>query len=256
MTAYMSRCAWRLIPGALLLAALAGCATGPQADPRDPLEPMNRAVTQFNDGVDRALLKPVATAYTNVTPQPVRTGVTNFFANLGDVWSFVNNLLQFKGQAAGESFMRVNVNTFFGLGGVLDIASEMRIPRHKEDFGQTLGYWGVPAGPYVVLPIFGPSTLRDTAALPVDWKGDLVNQIDHVRTRNATSALRVVNTRANYLRAGEVFDNAAIDKYSFTRDVYLSIREADVQDRPAPPTSPGSAGDGALPADDEGRLPE
>lgn len=256
MNAYTRRRAWRLIPGALLLAVLAGCATGPQADPRDPLEPMNRAVTQFNDGVDRAVLKPVATAYVSVTPEMVRTGVTNFFANIGDVWSVVNNLLQFKGQAAGESFMRVNVNTFMGLGGVLDVASEMRIPRHKEDFGQTLGYWGVPAGPYVVLPVLGPSTLRDTAALPVDWKGDLVNNIDHIRTRNATVVVRLINTRANFLRVGDVLNDAALDRYSFTRDVFLRIREADVQDRPRSGRAAESASDGALPADDDGRLPE
>jgi phospholipid-binding lipoprotein MlaA len=239
----------RLLAAGAALAALAGCATGPNADPRDPLEPMNRAVYGFNDGVDRVVLRPVATVYRDVTPRLVRTGVTNFFANLGDAWSFVNNLLQFKGEAAGDSFMRFNVNTFMGLGGVLDVASEMRIARHKEDFGQTLGYWGVPSGPYVVLPILGPSTVRDTTALPLDWKGDLANTIDPVHTRNATTVLRAVNVRANLLRAGDVLDGAALDKYSFTRDVYLQVREADVQDRPAPAMPAGSA-------DDEGKLPE
>lgn len=239
----------RLLAAGVSLAALAGCATGPNADPRDPLEPMNRAVYGFNDGVDRVVLRPVATVYRDLTPRLVRTGVTNFFANLGDAWSFVNNLLQFKGEAAGDSFMRFNINTFMGLGGVLDVASEMRIARHKEDFGQTLGYWGVPSGPYVVLPILGPSTVRDTTALPLDWKGDLANTIDPVHTRNATTVLRAVNVRANLLRAGDVLDGAALDKYSFTRDVYLQVREADVQDRPAPAAAAGSA-------DDEGKLPE
>ena len=239
----------RALAAAAALAVLAGCATGPGADPRDPLEPFNRGVSTFNDGVDRAVLKPVATVYRDVTPRFVRTGVTNFFANLTDAWSTVNNLLQFKGQAAGESFMRFNINTFMGLGGVLDVAGEMRIPRHKEDFGQTLGYWGVPSGPYVVLPILGSSTLRDTAALPVDWKGDLVNNIDHVRTRNVVTALRIVNTRANFLRAGEVLNDAALDKYSFTRDVYLQLRQSEVQDRPIPDG-------GELPSDDEGKLPD
>lgn len=151
---------------------LAGCATGPDANPRDPLEPYNRTVTDFNDGVDRAVLKPVATAYREVMPSPVRTGVSNFFANLGDIWSFVNNVLQFRGSEAMDSLVRFNVNTVFGLGGVLDIASEMGIPRRKTDFGLTLGRWGVPTGPYLVLPLLGPSTVRDTVALPVDVQGN------------------------------------------------------------------------------------
>ena len=247
----------RLLAAAILLAGLAGCATGPGANPEDPLEPFNRAVTGFNDGVDKAVLKPVATVYRDVTPRLVRTGVTNFFANIGDVWSFVNNLLQFKGQAAGESLMRVSVNTFMGLGGVIDIASDMRIPRHKEDFGQTLGYWGVPSGAYVVLPLLGPSTIRDTAALPVDFKGNLVGHIDHIPTRNTLTVLRVVNLRANLLRAGEVLDDAALDKYSFTRDVYLQLRQAEVQDRPAEENgSLPRDEDGKLPADNDGKLPE
>lgn len=235
----------RAVGALAVVAFLVGCATGPNANPRDPLEPMNRAVSSFNDGVDRAVVRPVATVYRDVTPSLVRQGVTNFFANLGDVWSTVNNLLQFKGQAAGESFMRFNVNTFLGLGGVLDVAGEMGIPRHKEDFGQTLGYWGVPAGPYVVLPFFGPSTLRDTVALPVDWKGDLVTHVDDVAARNSAIVLRVVDTRANLLRAGQVLDEAALDKYSFTRDVYLQLRAADVDDGKMPPAD---AEDGALPA--------
>ena len=152
---------------------LGGCATGPTPIPRDPFEPLNRQVSQFNEGVDDAVLKPVATVYKNGVPPLVRTGVSNFFGNLGDVWSFVNSVLQFKFQNAAENFMRLNVNTFFGLGGILDIASELNIERHKEDFGQTLGRWGVPAGPYLVLPLLGPSTVRDTVALPVDYKGDL-----------------------------------------------------------------------------------
>jgi phospholipid-binding lipoprotein MlaA len=238
----------RLFVAAGLAFVLAGCATGPNADPRDPFEPVNRAVDSFNYGVDRAVLKPVATVYRDVTPQMVRTGVTNFFANLGDAWSAVNNLLQAKGQAAGESVMRFGFNTVFGFGGLLDWGTAMGIPRHKEDFGQTLGYWGVPAGPYVVLPLLGPSTVRDTAALPVDWKGDLVTHIDHVSVRNSLIATRIVNTRANLLRAGEVLDDAALDRYSFTRDVYLQVRDGDVRDTPRSGARP--------PSDDDGRLPE
>ena len=161
----------RLATGlALLLGAvlLTGCATVANPDPRDPLESYNRSMTNFNEQVDAMVLKPVATAYKEVMPGPVRTGVSNFFANLGDVWSFVNNVLQLRGEAAASSFMRVNVNTFMGLGGLLDIASELGIDRYKQDFGLTLGRWGVGTGPYLVLPILGPSTVRDTFALPVD----------------------------------------------------------------------------------------
>ncbi len=233
----------RLLAGGMLALALltTGCATGPNPHPQDPFEPFNRGVTRFNDVVDDAVLKPVATAYRNITPQPARTGVTNFFSNLGDVWSFVNNVLQFKGQASAETFMRVNVNTLFGLGGILDVATELGIERHREDFGQTLGYWGMPSGPYLVLPILGPSTVRDTAVLPVDFKGDLLDQVDHIPTRNSAIALRLVNARANLLRVGSVIDEAALDKYSFTRDAYLQLRSAEVKD-----TGPGSSSDGAL----------
>ena len=135
----------------------------------------------------------------------------------------------------------------FGFAGVLDIASEMGIERHKEDFGQTLGRWGVPPGPYVVLPLFGPSTLRDTVALPVDRAGDPVTEIDPVRARNATYALRVVDLRAGLLRAGNVLEDAALDKYSFTRDAYLQLRRAQVRD--GRDADDGSDTDGALPAE-------
>ena len=211
--------------GLLLGAALlTGCATVANPDPRDPLESYNRSMTNFNEHVDAMVLKPVAIAYKDVTPAPVRTGVSNFFANLGDVWSFVNNVLQLRGEAAASTFMRVNVNTLMGIGGVLDIASELGIDRYKQDFGLTLGYWGVGTGPYLVLPILGPSTVRDTLALPVDMKGNVVSYVDPVSARNSLYALRIVDTRANLLRASSVLDSAALDKYSFTRDVFLQVR--------------------------------
>lgn len=210
-----------LLVGAALLT---GCATVARPDPNDPLESYNRSMTNFNDQVDAMVLKPVATAYREVTPAPVRTGVSNFFANIGDVWSFVNNVLQLRAEAAGSSFMRVNVNTIFGLGGLLDVASELGIERYKQDFGLTLGRWGVGTGPYLVLPILGPSTLRDTVALPVDMKGNVVRYVDPVSARNSLYALRAVDVRANLLRAGSVLDSAALDKYSFTRDVFLQVR--------------------------------
>jgi phospholipid-binding lipoprotein MlaA len=218
------RRAGRALVAVVGLALLVGCASGPRNDPRDPLEPYNRGVTQFNEQVDAIVLKPVATAYKEVTPPLVRTGVSNFFANLTDVWSFVNNVLQLRLEGAASSFMRVNVNTFLGLGGVLDVASEIGIDRYRQDFGLTLGSWGMDTGPYLVLPILGPSTVRDTLALPVDMMGNPVRYVDPTSARNSLYALRAVDARANLLRAGSVLDSAALDKYSFTRDVFLQVR--------------------------------
>lgn len=216
----------------LLLGAalLGGCASGPNAHPRDPLEPFNRGVSEFNEAVDGAVLKPVATAYRDVTPDLVRTGVSNFFGNLRDVWSALNATLQLKPRAAAENALRVGVNTAFGFGGLLDIASEMGIERTTLDFGQTLGRWGVPSGPYLVLPIFGPSTFRDAAGFGVESKGDLVSKVDHIPTRNSLYALRAVETRANLLRATTMLEGAALDKYSFTRDIYLQRRQSLIDD--------------------------
>lgn len=208
---------------------LSGCATGPNANPRDPLEPYNRAMFNFNDSVDRAVLEPVATGYKNVLPSPVRTGVTNFFSNLGDLWSFVNNALQFKGEAAYNSVVRFTTNTVFGLGGLIDIASEANIDRYKTDFGLTMARWGMPSGPYIVWPLLGPSTARDSVGLLADWRGDLVGYVDPVATRNSLYALRIVNTRANLLNATSLIESAALDKYSFTRDAYLQVRQQAAQ---------------------------
>lgn len=226
------RCrAWLL---ALSLGMLGACATPPDGDPRDPLEGFNRGVAKFNDGVDAAILRPVATAYKEVVPQLARTGVNNFFNNLQDVWTAVNSGLQLKGQAAAESVMRVGVNTVFGIFGLFDVASEMRIERHREDFGQTLGRWGVPPGPYLVLPILGPSSLRDTVALPVDWAGNPVGRMSDVSTRNWLTALDRVDTRARLLGIGSLVEEAALDKYSFVRDIYLQRRSDDVFDGNVP----------------------
>ncbi|QHI98204.1 VacJ family lipoprotein [Xylophilus rhododendri] len=220
---------YRAVPVRLLAAVaaalvLAGCATGPERNPRDPFEPFNRSVYKFNDTVDRAVLKPVATVYRDVTPSPVRTGVGNFFRNLTEPWSLVNNLLQGRIQDAGETWIRFAVNTVFGIGGLIDIAGEANIDRHKQDFGQTLAFYGVPTGPYLILPLLGPSTVRDTAALPVDLQGNLLSQVDDVAVRNSLYALRVVDTRASLLRVSSVLDGAALDQYSFTRDAFLQLR--------------------------------
>lgn len=230
---------------------LAGCATGPQAHPQDPFEPYNRSMSRFNEAVDEAVLKPVATGYQQAVPALARTGVSNFFANLGDAWSFVNNTLQLRGEAAMSSFFRFSINTMLGLGGVLDIASEMRLERHKQDFGLTLGHWGVPSGPYVVLPLLGPSTVRDTLALPVDSQGNLLSGVNDIATRNSLYALRLVDTRANFLRAGEVLDGAALDKYSFTRDVFLRVRSQRAGAGPSASTAAEGGSDGSLPPEPE-----
>jgi phospholipid-binding lipoprotein MlaA len=210
--------------------ALQGCATVKTADVRDPWESMNRSVYQFNDVVDNVAIKPAAQLYVNVLPSFVRTGVGNFFGNLGDVWSMANSALQLKGQATVETFMRINVNTFFGLGGLLDVATEMRLQKRKEDFGQTLGYWGVKPGPYVVLPLLGPSTLRDTLALPLDMQGDASRQFSDEATRNALTVTRVLDIRSGLLQTVDVVKAASLDPYTFVRDGFLQKRRNDIYD--------------------------
>ena len=215
----------------LLLGALStGCATGPNANPKDPLEPMNRRVMMFNDVLDDNVLKPVATGYRDYIPEFVQTGVGNFFHNLSDVWSLANNGLQLKGRETAETLMRVTVNTVFGIYGLFDVATEIGLQRHPEDLGQTLGYWGVPNGPYLVLPVFGPSTLRDASALPVEWRSDVLSQHDVAAERNAAITLRIVDKRAGLLQTTDLLSGAAIDKYSFARDSYLQYRRNQVYD--------------------------
>lgn len=238
---------------AALLMALGGCAVGP--DRRDPLEPFNRKVMAFNEGVDSAVLKPVATVYRNAVPPLARTGVSNFFGNLGDAWSFVNSLLQFKFQNAAENWMRLNVNTIMGLGGILDIASDMNIERHKEDFGQTLGRWGIASGPYLMLPLLGPSTVRDAFALPVDQWADPVQHVDPTGSRNALYGLRIVDTRSNLLRVGTVLEEAALDKYTFVRDSHLQRRRAEVFDS-GPRSQDATAGSDKVVSPTEAASPQ
>ena len=221
---------WAMVVLVVLTVMSAGCASGPNANPKDPLEPMNRNIAKFNDVLDDNLLKPVATGYRDYTPQPVQTGVGNFFRNLSDVFSTLNNGLQLKGRDTAESLMRVVVNTTLGIYGIFDVATEIGLQRHQEDFGQTLGYWGVPAGPYVVLPVFGPSTLRDTSMLPLELSTDLVSRHDVTAERNAAIAARIVDRRASLLRTTDLLSGAAIDKYSFTRDSYLQFRRNQVFD--------------------------
>lgn len=221
------------------LALLVGCASGPTRTQRDPLEPLNRQVFAFNEQADRLVVKPVATVYREAVPDLVRTGINNVFANLADAWSAVNHTLQLHGQDAAESLMRFSVNSVFGLAGVLDIASEANLERRPADFGSTLAHWGVPAGPYLVLPLLGPSTVRDTAGLAVDLRADLLRQIDSAQDRNSLSVVRLVDRRSNLLRASDFIEGVALDKYSFVRDAYLQRRGVVLDDLPLPEPSEG-----------------
>jgi len=217
---------------ALGCALLQGCATttGAAADPRDPWEGMNRKVYAFNDALDVAVARPVAQAYVKVVPSFVRTGVRNFVGNLVDVWSVVNAGLQLKGQAAAEGFMRVAVNSTLGLYGVLDIATEAGMARPREDFGQTLGHWGMGPGPYVVLPLFGPSTLRDSLALPLDMQASPARFFSGSNEKTTVTVLRITDLRAGLLTAGDALKAASLDPYSFLRDAWLQKRENEVYD--------------------------
>jgi phospholipid-binding lipoprotein MlaA len=213
---------------AMLLASalfLGGCATSSN-NANDPFEGFNRTMFDFNDTVDRVALKPAATVYQDVLPSFAQTGVSNFFGNLGDVWTMVNNFLQGKVEDGLSDMMRIAFNSTFGFAGLLDIASEAGITKHKEDFGQTLGTWGVESGPYVVLPIFGPSTVRDTAALPVDMAADIWSYTTPVDVRNVGIVVRVVDQRASALNATNLLEDAALDRYTFVRGAYLQRRES------------------------------
>lgn len=212
----------------LLSLALLGCATN--GDTRDPLEPLNRGIYKFNDVVDKAVLKPVATGYKESLPDPVRTAVGNFFSNLDDVLVLLNDLLQFKLDQAASDFSRLVWNTSVGIAGLFDVATPMDLPKHNEDFGQTLGYWGIDNGPYLVLPFFGPSTLRDAVGTAVDFQFDPVVQHTPVPERNSAFAVNTVDTRARLLDAEKVLDEAAIDRYVFLRDAYLQRRRGLVYD--------------------------
>lgn len=240
--------------------ALAGCTTiqaarGGPGQRLDPWEKWNRKVFNFNEDVDNAVLKPVATAYTDVVPQPVRRSVGNFFSNFADAWSAINNMAQGKFEAGFEDLTRVGANTVFGLFGILDVASEMGLEHHYEDFGQTLGRYGVGAGAYIVLPILGPSSVRDAAAIPIDRLASPPAFFDGTRTQVGLTVLQIVNTRAGLLGATRVIDDIALDKYTFVRDAYLQRRrslvfDGDVPETPAAPedAASGAAGNLAPPA--------
>jgi len=224
--------------GAVLLA---GCSTIREArsgpgQRLDPWEKWNRKVFTFNEDLDAAVLKPVATAYSNAVPQPVRSGVDNFFANIADAWSAINNFLQGKVALGFQDMMRFGTNTVFGLFGVMDVAGEMGIDHHYEDFGQTLGTWGVGAGAYIVWPVLGPSTVRESFALPLDRSATPALLFRDGAAQWSITGLQIVNTRANLLGASQVLNDIALDKYTFVRDAYLQRRRSLVYDGDVPDT--------------------
>lgn len=262
----MSRRAWVMLAMVIGLLGLQGCASvpwrapaledsGPTTERSDPWERFNRRVFAFNDAVDTVLVKPIALGYRAIVPEWLRTGVDGVFGNLGDAWSTVNLLLQAKPRAALEMGMRVSTNTVFGLFGFIDVADEIGLERRSvEDFGQTLGRWGVKSGPYLVLPLLGPSTLRDAAALTVDSKASPPNlAFREVRDQNGGTVLQLLNTRVKLLNASRVLDDIALDKYVLLRDAYLARRrsliyDGEPPDDDEPATAPAAAPASAPPA--------
>jgi len=221
----------RIVAALLLTPAvlLCGCATGPGRDPADPLEPLNRATFRFNDTLDRHIAQPVARTYNRTVPRFVRTGVDNFFSNLGDVPVMLNDFAQLRLMDGMNDLMRVAVNSTFGLLGVLDIATPAGIAKHNQDFGLTLGHYGVPAGPYLVLPLFGPSTFRDAAGFGVDQYASPITYAKPA-LRNTLWGVDFVSTRARYLNATNLLEQAALDRYLFVRDAYLGRRHTQLDE--------------------------
>ena len=219
--------------GTLSVLLFGGCASN--GNPRDPLEPLNRAIYKFNDGADALLIKPAAEFYRAILPEFMRTGLSNFFSNLNDVIVALNSLLQGKFAQAGSDVARLIVNTTVGLLGLFDVATEIGLEKHNEDFGQTLGYWGIGDGPYLVLPILGPSSARDAVGWVGDWYTWPVTYVQSDRDRNVLIAMRIVTVRADLLEASRILETAALDPYEFVRDAYLQRRRNLVYDGKPPP---------------------
>jgi phospholipid-binding lipoprotein MlaA len=254
------------LAAALLLSLLGllggGCATVPATAPgvaatseppsHDPWERMNRQIFEFNEVVDQVAIKPVAQVYQAVVPEPARRGVRNFFGNLGDFWTAANLMLQAKPRQSLEMFMRAEVNTVFGLGGLLEVADDMGLERFTvEDMGQTLGFWGLKSGPYLVLPFLGPNTLRDTVGLLLDYQDSTINRVwQEPRDRNAAGLLNLLSRRVELLNASRVLDQIALDKYVLLRDAYLARRKSQLYDGDVPDEADGAA----VPAPFKSRL--
>jgi phospholipid-binding lipoprotein MlaA len=224
-------------PGLLLTVLhLVGCASlppGHEPHPQDRFERYNRAIYKFNDGLDRSIAKPVARTYVTVTPVPIRTGIGNFFENLSYTSTIANDLLQLKFKPFATDTLRLLVNTTIGVGGLFDPATKMSIPTGDEDLGQTLGHWGVPAGPYFMLPIFGPSTVRDTTELLDHWYTDPLRYVGSPYVRYGLTGLDLVHSRSELLSLQSTLDSA-FDPYAFVRNAYLQRREYQVKDGRVP----------------------
>ena len=237
---------WMLV---LLLTGAAGCATTTAHDPRDPAEGFNRNMHAFNEAFDEAIGKPIATGYRNVVPGPARTWVRNFFANIADLFIGLNSLLQGKPGDMVNDWARFGFNTTIGVFGIFDIASEMGLEKHNEDFGQTFGRWGAETGAYIVWPFFGPSNVRDTFGGLLDLYVDPVRRHKPEDPRTFMVLLRATSQRADLLDASRILEEAALDKYVFQRDAYLQRRRGLVHDgnppREAPPSSRRPEGPGA-----------
>lgn len=217
-----------------MLALGSGCATTSAkhdsrvANENYQMERYNRSMFKFNEALDESVAKPIAKGYQAVTPRVARVGISNFFGNIRDYWSTVNKMLQLRPMATTKGVLRNSFNTVLGLGGLIDISTPMGLYEEKQDLGKTLGRWGVAPGPYIVLPVLGPTTLRDVATIPVERHFDLVSQIDHIPSRNSLSALRLVDKRANLLGASDILGEAALDKYVFTRNAFLQKRQNEI----------------------------
>ncbi len=261
-TRWLTRSRPGAVPAVLAALLACGCASNPNRDPRDPLEPYNRAMFRFNSDFDKAFVRPLAKGYKAIAPAPVDRGITNFFNNIDDFTSFVNNILQFKMSRAGSDLGRMFMNSTVGVLGFFDVATNAGLPSYKEDFGQTLGYWGMEPGAYFILPIFGPSTMRDNIGFAGDILTDPFFSVQKDKIYWGFVSLRVVDRRADLLAAGDILEDAAVDPYVFLRDAYLQRRRNLVYDG-NPPEEEGQAdiwadvdfGIGNKPADAPGTAP-
>ena len=238
---------------AAALALLSGCAST-NAPKADPLEGLNRATYAFNDAVDTAVFTPVAKGYKAVTPGFFRAGITNLFTNIGDVATALNNVLQGKGGDAASDAGRFLVNSTLGVLGLFDVATPMGLEKHNADFGQTMGKWGVGSGPFLMLPLMGPSTLRDALGRPVDAYAGYSRYVDHIPTRNTAFGVEVIDLRANLLGASSTLDTAALDKYQFLRDAYLQRRLRSIYDGKVPQDKLDQLEDDLLPPKSDTKL--
>lgn len=211
----------------ILISSMAAVAVAEESEAVDPYEGFNRAIYSFNDALDRNILLPVTKGYKVVTPDPVEKGVSNFFSNLGDVGVLFNQIFQFKLGGAAETTMRLATNTIIGLGGVLDVSSAIGLQKQDEDFGQTLGYWGFESGPYLVLPLLGPSNVRDGLGLIPDYYMDPVSYLEDDSARLSLQVIRVIDTRSRLMEAEKLISG---DRYTFIRDAYMQRREHLVND--------------------------